>query len=268
MAFIVALQLLALGCIVDAQFNRECYYAPNKKAGSAIIPCTDPSRGITWCCQNGDICLSDLACWNPKTNVTYQYGCTDSMYEHDNCPKKCNLDMGVFLLHFSFLPAYLQPPALSQNSSDSPQKNPPGWDSSTAEKRGTSGRATTQIHAGTVPHQINGLPQSSNFPNIRKAARTSGQLQLPSLAQPPSFQVSPSPPTTLALKPSISPPPAPALLPNRATLPRGQRAPAPSIRLPPFTPPPPPTIVITTRTPPQSQHPTAASALAPKQVSA
>ena len=82
--------------IVDAQgYDNSCYYAKGKPAGSAFLPCKDPSEyGVASCCQNGDICLSDNACWNQQYNITYQYGCTDENYDDPSCPTKCDLDVG------------------------------------------------------------------------------------------------------------------------------------------------------------------------------
>ncbi|QDS75082.1 hypothetical protein FKW77_006880 [Venturia effusa] len=85
---------LATLSLIDAQFPQQCYYAPGKLAGSAIIPCGDPALGVQSCCQNGDFCMSDSVCYNSKTGVTYQYGCTDSSYNNRlACPKKCGLDV-------------------------------------------------------------------------------------------------------------------------------------------------------------------------------
>ncbi|TLD20892.1 hypothetical protein E2P81_ATG08556 [Venturia nashicola] len=89
--------LAAIFSYINAQTLQKCYYAPNKLAGSAIIPCGDPKSGVKACCQNGDTCLSDSVCFNQATLVTYQYGCTDSFYENQLCPKKCNLDVGKYL---------------------------------------------------------------------------------------------------------------------------------------------------------------------------
>ncbi|KAE9971692.1 hypothetical protein BLS_004338 [Venturia inaequalis] len=88
---------IAIFSCINAQFPQKCYYAPNKLAGSAIIPCGDPVSGVIPCCQNGDTCMSDSVCYNQATGVTYQYGCTDSSYA--KCPKKCDLDVGKYLKH-------------------------------------------------------------------------------------------------------------------------------------------------------------------------
>lgn len=88
---------LAIFSCINAQFPQKCYYAPNKQAGSAIIPCGDPTSGVQSCCQNGDFCMSDSVCFNPMMGVTYQYGCTDSSYtDQISCPQKCGLDVGKY----------------------------------------------------------------------------------------------------------------------------------------------------------------------------
>ncbi|KIV82198.1 hypothetical protein PV11_04325 [Exophiala sideris] len=76
--------------VASAVAQNECYYAANKRAGSAIIPCGTGTYSA--CCQIGDLCLSDGACWNPTHNVTYLYGCTDPNYADSTCPWKCGSD--------------------------------------------------------------------------------------------------------------------------------------------------------------------------------
>jgi len=85
--------LLSLGLpVVRAQAN-QCFYAANKEAGSVIVPCSN-APGIQSCCQQGDVCLADNACWNPTYNVTYLYGCTDPAYQNYHCPFKCGPTFG------------------------------------------------------------------------------------------------------------------------------------------------------------------------------
>ena len=85
----ISLLLILLLRVATAQ--NQCYYAANTRAGSAIIPCGG-SSSISACCQIGDLCLSDSACWNPTHNVTYLYGCTDPTYTDASCPWKCGAD--------------------------------------------------------------------------------------------------------------------------------------------------------------------------------
>ena len=77
----------ALLTLAFAQDN-QCFYAANQRAGSIIVPCSSTGTFAS-CCQLGDLCLSDSACWNPTHNVTYLYGCTDSSYQDFTCPYKC-----------------------------------------------------------------------------------------------------------------------------------------------------------------------------------
>ena len=83
--------LVLLVAVASAQ--NQCYYAADERAGSAIIPCGG-SSSISACCQIGDLCLSDSACWNPTHNVTYLYGCTDPTYTDSACPWKCGSGFG------------------------------------------------------------------------------------------------------------------------------------------------------------------------------
>jgi len=83
--------------LVSAQDN-QCFYAADKRAGSSIVPCSS-GPGYASCCQLGDICLSDSACWNAEYNVTYLYGCTDSTYTDYTCPYKCGASFGQYALH-------------------------------------------------------------------------------------------------------------------------------------------------------------------------
>jgi len=87
------LTLLSLCLSVAFAQTNQCFYAANERAGSAIVPCASGS-GFVACCQIGDLCLSDSACWNPQHNVTYLYGCTDPTYSDYTCPFKCGPTFG------------------------------------------------------------------------------------------------------------------------------------------------------------------------------
>ncbi|KAK5064292.1 hypothetical protein LTR84_000125 [Exophiala bonariae] len=76
---------------IGAIAQNDCYYAAGERAGSAIVPCGS-GDSISSCCQIGDLCLSDSACWNPTHNVTYLYGCSDPTYSDPSCPWKCGPD--------------------------------------------------------------------------------------------------------------------------------------------------------------------------------
>lgn len=73
--------------------DNQCFYAANQRAGSIIVPCSSNGPYAS-CCQLGDLCLSDSACWNPQYNVTYLYGCTDASYQDFTCPYKCGPTFG------------------------------------------------------------------------------------------------------------------------------------------------------------------------------
>ncbi|CAI0654042.1 hypothetical protein COL154_010458 [Colletotrichum chrysophilum] len=101
------LVLLASAPLIVAQSPvkdwNQCYYAKDSPAHPSLVPCLtendDGSRSqgkdyaSSWCCFAGDNCISQ-ACWDNTTGVTYQYGCNDPTYEHNNCPPKGGLDMG------------------------------------------------------------------------------------------------------------------------------------------------------------------------------
>jgi hypothetical protein len=73
----------------------RCYYDVGKLAPADIIPCYAPGVPSTEpvaCCKKGNKCMEQGTCYDGDSTVTYQYGCTDSSYEHENCPWKCNLD--------------------------------------------------------------------------------------------------------------------------------------------------------------------------------
>jgi hypothetical protein len=84
----VASLCLALLDLVYA--DAGCYYAANARAASIIIPCSS-APGFSTCCQMGDLCLSNNACWNPQYNITYLYGCTDPSFTDNTCPYKCGV---------------------------------------------------------------------------------------------------------------------------------------------------------------------------------
>lgn len=68
--------------------NGTCYYGPGEKAASVFFPCGNDALGHKTCCQAGDMCLSNRACYNGEFGVTYLAGCSDPDYEDDSCPDK------------------------------------------------------------------------------------------------------------------------------------------------------------------------------------
>ncbi|KAL0944871.1 uncharacterized protein CTRU02_202758 [Colletotrichum truncatum] len=103
---IIPLLLAVISTPLAAQTIRnwnQCYYAKDSPAHASLVPCLNEddslAKGSTsnysssWCCFAGDNCVVQ-ACWDNVTAVTYQYGCNDPTYEHENCPPKGGLDMG------------------------------------------------------------------------------------------------------------------------------------------------------------------------------
>ncbi len=68
--------------------NGTCFYAPRQEASSNFIPCGNWIFGHVHCCQAGDICLDDKACYNGEHGTTYLAGCSRFDYQHPNCPDK------------------------------------------------------------------------------------------------------------------------------------------------------------------------------------
>ncbi len=68
--------------------NGTCFYAPRQEASSNFIPCGNWIFGHVHCCQAGDFCLDDKACYNSKHGTTYLAGCSRFDYQHPNCPDK------------------------------------------------------------------------------------------------------------------------------------------------------------------------------------
>ncbi|TPX11644.1 uncharacterized protein E0L32_007623 [Thyridium curvatum] len=68
--------------------NGTCYFGPNQKASSQFLPCGNDLFGRQTCCQAGDVCLSNHACYNGRFGVTYLAGCSDPEYRDGVCPDK------------------------------------------------------------------------------------------------------------------------------------------------------------------------------------
>ncbi|KAF2265732.1 hypothetical protein CC78DRAFT_172962 [Lojkania enalia] len=95
-SFLLALALL-FSRLAAAAYEQRCYYDAGRLAPNYILPCYMEGFGLPAysCCKQGSNCLKQGACWDAITKVTYQYGCTDSTYQDDKCPKKCGLDRGT-----------------------------------------------------------------------------------------------------------------------------------------------------------------------------
>jgi len=53
--------------------NGTCYYGAGKKADPAYIPCGNAVFGTVPCCQAGDYCLSNNACFNNQCQSSTIY---------------------------------------------------------------------------------------------------------------------------------------------------------------------------------------------------
>jgi hypothetical protein len=87
-----------------------CYYSANNLLESVFLPCGDPQNGFKTCCEAGDNCLANNACYSPRckyssyfslssfivekiiVGTTYLAGCTDPDYKDGSCPEKPNLE--------------------------------------------------------------------------------------------------------------------------------------------------------------------------------
>lgn len=109
MLAVLSLVVLGLAATVVTESNKrdwnQCYYAKDAVAPPGLLPCVEESKagGASWCCFAGHSCVNQ-ACWDKETAVTYQYGCNDPTYEHENCPPKGGLDMGESNLRSPFHP--------------------------------------------------------------------------------------------------------------------------------------------------------------------
>ena len=77
----------------DDEFNPwiswgRCFFDNSAISPSRYIPCGNSNFGHVPCCESGDMCLSSGACYNGQYGVTYLSGCTDRLYQDDDCPGK------------------------------------------------------------------------------------------------------------------------------------------------------------------------------------
>ncbi|KAH6631527.1 hypothetical protein F5144DRAFT_648306 [Chaetomium tenue] len=68
--------------------NGTCYYAARTFMVGVLIPYGNVAFGNIHCCQKGDHCLEEGACYNEEYGTTYLAGCTDLYYEDASCPDK------------------------------------------------------------------------------------------------------------------------------------------------------------------------------------
>jgi hypothetical protein len=46
--------------------SQLCYYSANNLLESVFLPCGDPQNGFKTCCEAGDNCLANSACYSPR----------------------------------------------------------------------------------------------------------------------------------------------------------------------------------------------------------
>ncbi|KAK3292165.1 uncharacterized protein B0H64DRAFT_222871 [Chaetomium fimeti] len=68
--------------------NGTCFYALGFFSHYKFIPCGNAALGHIHCCQAGDHCLEENACYNDRYGTTYLTGCTDPDYKDASCPDK------------------------------------------------------------------------------------------------------------------------------------------------------------------------------------
>ncbi|EAQ88319.1 predicted protein [Chaetomium globosum CBS 148.51] len=68
--------------------NGTCYFMARNFVLGVFIPCGNVAFGNIHCCQIGDHCLEEGACYNEEYGTTYLAGCTDQSYEDASCPDK------------------------------------------------------------------------------------------------------------------------------------------------------------------------------------
>ncbi|KAL2260823.1 hypothetical protein VTK26DRAFT_5067 [Humicola hyalothermophila] len=71
--------------------NGTCYYETGQQSADRFIPCGNSAFGHIHCCQEGDMCLENHACYNDAHGTTYLAGCTDFFYQDSSCPDKKSL---------------------------------------------------------------------------------------------------------------------------------------------------------------------------------
>ena len=89
-AILLLVPALAVGSAVDG----TCYTSAGMKGNVDVAPCSDTEQSVA-CCNLGDICLENNACFNYEYGVTYIYGCTDPSYTDPACPYKCHYIGGL-----------------------------------------------------------------------------------------------------------------------------------------------------------------------------
>lgn len=68
--------------------NGTCYFEAGEQSAAVFFPCGNDALGHKPCCQSGDMCLANKACYNGEFGVTYLAGCSDPDYNDSSCPDK------------------------------------------------------------------------------------------------------------------------------------------------------------------------------------
>lgn len=89
--------------------NGTCFFMPAVYflSDRSYIPCGNAAFGNIHCCQAGDHCLEEGACYNEEYGTTYLAGCTDFNYKDVSCPDKkaywCMAMMTIFSYGIAWL---------------------------------------------------------------------------------------------------------------------------------------------------------------------
>ena len=65
-----------------------CVFKAGWATENLYLPCGNAAFGHIHCCQAGDMCLENNACYNQAHGTTYLAGCTDYDYKDPSCPDK------------------------------------------------------------------------------------------------------------------------------------------------------------------------------------
>jgi hypothetical protein len=58
-----------------------CYYSANNLLESVFLPCGDPQNGFKSCCEAGDNCLANNACYSPRCKYSTYFGLSSFLAE-------------------------------------------------------------------------------------------------------------------------------------------------------------------------------------------
>jgi hypothetical protein len=58
-----------------------CYYSAKNLLESVFLPCGDPQNGFKTCCEAGDNCLANNACYSPRCKYSTYFGLSSIIAE-------------------------------------------------------------------------------------------------------------------------------------------------------------------------------------------